>query len=534
MLSVIGNGRMGSIKKQIFVSALLFSCSQLGAMCCPQAVGPLSISEGILNLLLRVADAQTMIQSQIGAIDCNVTVTTLVVTNTVSGCVCDCLQFGQSDIGTGGTYTINSPGVYCMYQTANWSSGAAITVNSSNVTLDMQNHTLNGGSSGATGIVINGGLSNVTIKNGNITNPTSACITKGGADVLLQNIIIQNMNFTVLNVAASYPAVSMQGGAADTQFYNVLIENCTGYNTYIILNPGLSAIVRGCRFTCNGFGASSTGNASITIQGISSGSPIFGQSVLIEDCSLSNDNPTTYPTNNASFSVSWMETAVIRNCVSSGSGNDAFTVSDGVNAALYNCVAQQSAGNGFLFQPGSTTAMNISATSCFAQGCIHGFWVKNFAGDSGCKSVVLTNCVAQNSAQNGFYVTNTETASNIIIPITFRGCDSNGNGGNGFEIGITGFSPVGYGELYDCIAANNTFEGFALGGDVTALKIEHCWSVHNGDVGFYDASGAGPNFYWGNRSFNNPGGGYVPSAIPNQSQYTANIISYGLNIYSPS
>ncbi len=526
MLSVIGNGRIGSIKKQIFLSlGLFFSCSYLSAMSCPQTVGSMSINEGIWNVLTRVGAASNVIQSQICAL--NLSITTSSAPN-------NCILFGQSDIGAGGVYTISSPGVYCMYNDANWSAGAAITVNSSNVTIDMQSHTLNGGSSGATGIVINGGLSNVTIKNGNITNPTSACVAKGGADVLLQNIIIQSMNFSVINVAASYPAVSITGGPADTQFYNVLIENCTGYNTFIALSQGLSAVVRGCVFTCNGLGASASGNASITIQGLPSLS-LLGQSAIIEDCRLANDSPITYPTNIASFSVLDMSTVVIRNCVSSGSGTGAFTVNNSDNAAFSNCVAQQSTGNGFLFEPGGFHLMNISVTNCVAQGCLNGFWVRNFAGEIGCKSVVFSNCVAQNNIQHGFYVTNTETVADIIIPITFRDCDSNGNGGTGFEIGISSaFSPVGYGELFDCIAANNSADGFFFGGDVTALKMEHCWAINNGAIGFHDANDPSPNFYWGNRSFNNPGGGYFPSSIPNQTQYTFNIIYYGLNIYWPS
>ena len=541
-MSVIGNGRIGSKKDIFFSLSLFFSCSQLGAMSCPQTVGPISINDGIWSLLSRVGASQNVIQSQICAFafDCDMCPDFDCSSTTTCACSCvsvsDCIQFGQSDIGAGGVYTINSPGVYCMYDDANWSSGAALTVNSSNVTIDMQNHTLNGGSSGPTGITINGGLSNVTIKNGNITNPTSACIAKGGVDVLLQNIIIQNMNFNVVNVAASYPAVSITGGPADTQFYNVLIENCTGYNTFITLSQGLLAVVRGCVFTCNGLGLSASGNASITIQGLPSLS-LLGQSAIIEDCSLANDNPITYPTNIASFSVLDMSTVVIRNCVSSGSdGTAAFYVNNCDDSALSNCVAQQSTGQGFLFEPGGFHLMNISVANCVAQGCLNGFWARNFAGETGFKNALFSNCVSQNNSQHGFYVTNTETAAEIIIPITFRGCDSNGNGGAGFEIGISSaFSPIGYGELFSCIAANNSSDGFFFGSDVTALKMEHCWAINNGAIGFHDAnSSSPPNFYWGNRSFNNPGGGYLPSAIPNQSQYTANIISYGLNIYWPS
>ncbi len=524
MMSVIDISEMRLIKKEIFLSlGLFFSSSNLGAMSCVQTVGQIAINDGIWSLLSRVGVADNTIQSQICALN------TSISSN-------NCIHFGQSDIGAGGVYTINSPGVYCMSSDANWSAGAAITVNSSNVTIDMQNHTLNGGSSGATGIVINGGLSNVTIKNGNITNPTFACVAKGGADVLLQNIIIQNMNFSVINVAASHPAVLMQGGPTDTQFHNVLIENCTGYNTFITLNPGLLAVVRGCLLTCSGLGVSPIGNASITIQGLPQGSG-WGQSAIIEDCIIGNDSPLDYPANSASFSVSDMATAVIRNCVSSGSGIAAFTVNAGVNATLSNCVAQQSAGDGFLFLPGSVS-LNISVTNCVAQACFNGFLVNNLPGSFGCKSVVFTNCVAQNNTQHGFWVSNTEIAAGIRIPITFRSCNSNGNGGIGFEIGGPGTSPVGYGALCDCTASNNSSDGFFFATNATTLKVEHSWAVNNGGIGFHDANDPSPNFYFGVRSFNNTGGTYLPASIPNQSHYEYNltlmgIIDYGLNIFAP-
>jgi len=522
-MSVIGNGRIGS-KKEIFLSlSLVFSFSQLGAMSCLQTVGQISINDGTWSLLSRIGAADNVIQSQICAL--NGSTSTLNFSN-------NCIQFGQSDIGAGGVYTINSPGVYCMYDDANWSTDAAITVNSSNVTIDMQNHTLNGGSSGATGIVINGGLSDITIKNGSITNPTSACIAKGGADVLLQNIIIQNMNFRVLDVAASYPAVSMQGGATDAQFYNVLIENCRGYNTFIILNPGLLAIVRGCLLTCNGFGAAASGNASITIQGLPQLSG-WGQSAIIEDCIIGNENHDVYPTNTASFSITNMSTAIIRNCVSSGSGTTVFTVNAGINATVSNCVAQQGTNDGFLFLPGGVP-LNISVTNCVAQACFNGFWVNNLAGNFGYKSVVFTNCVAQNNSQNGFHVSNEESVAGRV-PMTFKGCNSHANGESGFAIG-TGTGPVGYGALSNCIASNNNSAGFLFAANVTTLKVEHCWAVNNGANGFDDVNDPSPNFYWGVRSFNNTGSAYLPATIPNQSPYDYSltlfgIVNHGLNIF---
>jgi hypothetical protein len=546
MLNVIGNGRIASIKKQIFLSlGLLFSCSQLGAMC-PQTVGPISMTEGIWSVLLRVAAAQNVIQSQICAIDCEFTVTCFVYTNSTA-CVPDCILFGQSDIGAGGTYTISSPGVYCMYNDANWSTGAAITVNSSDVTIDMQNHTLNGGNAGATGIIINGGMSNVTIKNGNITNPTSACIAKGGPDTLLQNIIIQNMSFSQLGGPTSVPAVSMQGGATDDQFYNVLIENCRAYNCYIILNPGLSAVVRGCLFSCNAINSAPNGNANITISGLSS----LGESAVIEDCIIGNDNATSYPANTASFLIENMYSGIISNCVSYGSGTAGFTLTAVINGVVSDCVAQQSASYGFYFNSVTNTQVNLSVNNCIAQQCLYGFWVRNTGVGEGYKSAVLNNCVAQQNTDFGFYAANSGAGT---VPFRCINCDANGNS-TGFAVGFGGGGPTGYGALIGCNSAGNAV-GYSFASEVASMNIEHCYAVNNsgngytisanhcyfesyaiGNVldGFRDntASGSSTNYYFGCRSLNNGTNYSSPvSAFPLLTGYSTGGFNnaYGLNI----
>jgi len=178
--------------------------------------------------------------------------------------------------------------------------------------------------------------------------------------------------------------------------------------------------------------------------------------------------------------------------------------------------------------------LNISVTNCVAQACFNGFWVNNLAGNFGYKSVVFTNCVAQNNSQNGFHVSNEESVAGRV-PMTFKGCNSHANGESGFAIG-TGTGPVGYGALSNCIASNNNSAGFLFAANVTTLKVEHCWAVNNGANGFDDVNDPSPNFYWGVRSFNNTGSAYLPATIPNQSPYDYSltlfgIVNHGLNIF---
>ena len=50
------------------------------------------------------------------------------------------------------------------------SFGTAITINSRDVTVDLQGHTLNGANSGGVGITLGNFISNVIIQNGTIEN----------------------------------------------------------------------------------------------------------------------------------------------------------------------------------------------------------------------------------------------------------------------------------------------------------------------------------------------------------------------------
>ena len=66
-----------------------------------------------------------------------------------------------------------------------------ITISASNVTLDLNGHTVSGGTNG---IVVNGGLSNVTIKNGRIDGVSADGIQINGGcrNIIIQDVLIKN------------------------------------------------------------------------------------------------------------------------------------------------------------------------------------------------------------------------------------------------------------------------------------------------------------------------------------------------------
>jgi len=531
-MGVINISAMRLIKKQIFLSlGLLLSFSYLDAMC-PQTVGPISINDGMWSLLSRVGVAQNVIQSQICALDFDCDMCPDFDCSTTATCSClsdvsDCISFGQSDIGAGGVYTISSPGVYCMSNDATFTNGAAITVNSSDVTIDMQNHTLNAGSnSGTTGIVINGGLSNITIKNGSITNPTVACISNDSSTSLLQNIIIQNMNFSVIGGTTSYPGILIQQNSLTAQFNSILIENCTGYNTYISLKGGSSCVVRGCGLVS----ALANGNANIAIFGPAG---FNTQLAVIEDCTLVNDS-ASYPAGVASFFLEFALTAIIRNCVSSGSASPAFTFSAVARPTVSDCVAQQCVSDGFYFVPGAagaTPPVTVSVVNCLAQKCHNGFFIASVMGNVGYDSVVLTNSVAHNNSSCGFKINNAGIGN---IPLVCMNCTANGNAADGFEIGGGAGSagPIGYGVLTACSSSENSSNGYLISAQAVVLVLEHCTAVSNAGYGFFDQSPGSPStyFYIGCRSLAN--GTPYTADVPAQFSYEPGPVDYGMNLYS--
>jgi len=499
---------MGSIKKQIFLSlGLLFVCSQLSAMSCPQTVGPVSITEGIFQVLLRVAQAQNVIQSQICALnpECTITVTgktvdcsfaitvteVTVLITTSTDCLCPCIQFGQSDIGAGGVYTISSPGVYCMYNDASFTTGPAITVNSSDVIIDMQGHTLDASNSANSGIVINGGMSNVTIKNGSIENLNQLTgvggIIDDGSGIMMENIIIRDMNFNITSGTTSIAGINFGAAAVSDIFTNVLVENCQATNCFISLRSGLSAVVRGCVLTCG----LTTGNASIFIRGRAGTNSL--QNAVIKDCIVKNVlAPAFGVTGAAVFDVENALAVSINNCQSYGSTSQGVNIVNVVDIVVSDCLVQRAAQDAFSFSaavPGfASFSSQVVVNRCVAQttvavaGIVSGFLFQT-PGAAGFQTIVMNDCVAEDQGV-GFLVSNSEIGKTVTPH--FRNCTANNNA-FGFAIGI-GTDPatalIANGTLRDCIASNNSVYGFFIGLNVTNLDVVHCDATGNGVDGY--------------------------------------------------
>jgi len=529
MMSVIDNSGIGSIKKQIFLGlGLLFSCFNLGAMC-PQTVGSISINEGIWNVLTRIGQATNVIESQLCALG---------TPSSGGGSDFTCtFTFGQADVGVGNIYTISAPGTYCMIENVAFSVGTAITVNSSDVTIDMQGHTLNGASGGGVGIRLGNFISNVIIQNGTIENinafPGATAIRDTTIGLLpvpyLVNITIKNINFNNNDFGITVDVAETTGIYTD----GLLIENCNffgGINNDILVHS-ISTIVRGSLF-----------QTAVRInEPIPVGGPVLGSpQIVVEDCVISSTSTSQIGSLNAQA-----DNVVIRNCILQGPAYQGIQVA-GSNVTISDCTVQDGDASNYLnginltnnTAPGNPGgAISALIERCFVANNGTGFYI-NFAGFA----VKLVDCVADNNAFDGFNIIGGSTNNNNALAIICEQCSAQSNGLNGFvaQVGGSGENADFENVVFtDCQAARNGVCGFLVlnseDGLFTSVAFDNCVAQVNSGDGFnLDNLSNGANSL-NNISFNdcvsqgNTGGGSytTPYALASATTYIGN--GFGLN-----
>jgi hypothetical protein len=447
MINLIDTSRIPTIKKQIFLLLGLFcSWSHLGAMC-PQTVGATIPGEGLWNVLTRVGAATNVIESQLCALS---------VGNPNLACT---FVFGQTDIGSGGIYTISEPGTYCMSEDVTFTFGPAITINASNVTLDLQGHYLDGGSNQvpsaiqiATGVGSN--LHSITIQNGTIQNlsgssPFTHGIGQGGTNSNLANVVIRDMDF--------YNLVGLSFGISYalylTVVQSVLIENCATFNggaMVAFINPSGSAVVRNIRVE-----QYNQGFSEILVES-NLGNLVHAASVVVEDCIITTSAPAL---SFAFVEVNYTANAVVRNCVTNG-GTDAgaavgFYFLNVDNLVVSDCIAQNCSAPGFIISAANSVSVVIER--CIAQyNGAEGFRITT----NGLGSLNMIDCVANNNLLNGFVV---NPFSLLVDATTFKNCFAAQNGECGFLLTNANGSGAILNSSFDgCVAQGNSGDGFNL------------------------------------------------------------------------
>jgi hypothetical protein len=282
----------------------------------------------IRNSLSAYNEDTGIFNTGIGLVVCNNSVhdntTNFVGTSDSSLCTlilgaagCD-FMITQDDIGAGGVYTITQPGKYCLAELVTYTTSNAITINSPNVVLELNNHpmirtTVNGAPSTTGAIVCNGAF--CIIQNGDITSDT---IILNSTGITVRNC---NLNGDVFNPTG----IIVSAAASSCNIMSSEISN-TITGTGITVN-GNATVVDGC-----------------TVIGASEGIAVNGTRTVIQNCVMQNN------THNGLFSTPTVLNLAVENCIAEFNAQSGFRIdgSNGggaVNVTVNNCKARFNGGS---------------------------------------------------------------------------------------------------------------------------------------------------------------------------------------------
>lgn len=250
----------------------------------------------------------------------------------------------------GGTtvFTISSEGSYYLSGNLSITSGSAITVAANNVTIDLQGFEV-AGTGGFTGIVINSGISNVTIRNGTIRNFTSVGINGAGNSTVRVEKVRALNNGSVgikvdINGAVIDCVAEANAGVGIVGADNCVIHHCqsignTGTSSHGI-SVGNDAQISGCVARTNGGSgivAGTSGELSDCVANNNSGIGInLGGGCTLSNCIASN--------NAGSAGISVTAGCTIINCIGNTNGDFGITVGDRNMVSGCTCNSNQVAG----------------------------------------------------------------------------------------------------------------------------------------------------------------------------------------------
>jgi len=237
-------------------------------------------------------------------------------------------------------YTIITQGSY--YLTGNLTasgSGAGITIEADNVTLDLNGFALIGGGSGTVaGINVPVAQKNIYIRNGTVRGWTNGGVQAANTS----NSILEK-----LRVSDNASNNGLVAGTGST------IKDCvaTDHTNYYGLTAGPSSTVKDCVAASNGLGIGSGDNctiigctASANITGIGFS---LGNNVTIVDCTASNGNDV---------GIAVAARSSVLHCTVSANVEDA--IDTGASCTVINCTAAGNGGVGVNATNGCTISGN--------------------------------------------------------------------------------------------------------------------------------------------------------------------------------
>ena len=140
-------------------------------------------------------------------------------------------------------FTISNPGSY--YLTTNLTgavSGSGITISANNVTLDLNGFAVQGVPFSASGIVLSGTSTNVTVRNGTISGWGTYGILFGTYGYLSQNLVLEHLTVSANgNGIAGANCVVQNCQSSDNNFYGIYVAPGT-VSHCLVQNNGSSGI----------------------------------------------------------------------------------------------------------------------------------------------------------------------------------------------------------------------------------------------------------------------------------------------------
>jgi hypothetical protein len=438
---------------------LFFSTQQMYASINPTYVEPISINDGIWNVLSRVG---IVVDEILGATGCHYFV-------------------HQIDL----PLTINAPGNYCLVHSVTF-SGTAVTINSSGVNFDMRNYMMDAEfNTNSIAFLVNSG-SNISIKNGSIHNVTGGAII--GGNTLLENIVISDVN-----IMQSLVGIVFDNGM---NVESMLIKDCYFSNGDGITIQGSGITVSGCELDDFYTG---TGVAAITIQGVSDAQ--LARHIIVEDCIITG----SLIGDSQGISIQLAENALVDNCKVSGPvfsssigfgnvsslrcsncsviggsisiGNSTPFTTPTNSAVIENCMILSYGGIaiGVIAGPLPVLISNVAIKDCVISGAGTGVYLlAGFGGLEGdLKNILIQGCdFLDNSVGIFLYPpAPTATLNNVIIK------DCLFAGGSGSSIGVQmagGSSEQANNVVVTRCVTQNIHEGFHDGTIGSSRIFDHC------------------------------------------------------------
>jgi len=221
------------------------------------------------------------------------------------------------------------------YLTANLTGTGGITINSSDTTVDLCGFAIIGGVSSGDGILINGGLKNIVIRNGTIRGWSGSGIGSGSSAA--RNLVFDHLNISdCLSGIFAFNAVISDCNISSSASQGISATACTIYNCSVTgsLNQGVSlssGILSHCVIQSSGLeGLSLDGPGCVItdnlIKGNNSGNFAFNAGLNINSANNRIESNQIISNGPAGFGISYQNSPtgnlVIKNFVSGNGANN--------------------------------------------------------------------------------------------------------------------------------------------------------------------------------------------------------------------